>query len=285
MLRRSLFGLVILFLSGSSLFANTVDVRMLRSVDIGAKPLQVVSTTDGQRIYVLTETGEVQMYTATGQLQGSFSVGTDVTGISTQGANRLILQLGEQQQIILLALEPTVQISSAGAPSLGPTDAPVTISLFDDFECPYCAQLVPLVKEVLAAYPEQVKLVFKNYPLSMHKHARAAATAALAAGRQGKFWPMHDLLFENYNKLNPQKIRQLAEQVGLNMAQFETDRIDQKLQQQINADFQEGQKIGVRGTPTIFINGRRLPQRSRAAFDQLIQEELAKEKNVEAGGK
>ena len=110
----------------------------------------------------------------------------------------------------------------------------------------------------------------------MHKHARAAALAGLAAQRQGKFWPLHDLLFANYNKLNAEKINALAEQAGLDMAKFNADQIDPQLLQRLNADMQEGQQIGVRGTPTIFVNGRRLPQRSRAAFDTMIKAELAK---------
>jgi protein-disulfide isomerase len=184
--------------------------------------------------------------------------------------------MAERKEMVLVVLEPVVKISIEGAPSLGNQDAPVTIVVFDDFECPYCAKAVPLLKEVLAAYPEQVKLVYKNFPLSMHKHALAAAIAGLAAERQEKFWPLHDLLFANYNQLNAQKIQQLAAQAGLDMTRFELDRNDPKLAQQVNLDMQQGQQIGVRGTPTIFINGRRMPQRSREAFDQLIQAELAK---------
>ncbi|APG27157.1 hypothetical protein A7E78_04485 [Syntrophotalea acetylenivorans] len=111
----------------------------------------------------------------------------------------------------LLALQPVVSLKTAGTPFLGAPEAPIEIAVFDDFECSYCARAVPLFKQVLETYPGKVKLVFKNFPLGMHKNSRAAATAALAAERQGKFWPLYDLLFENYNKLNPQKIHELAE--------------------------------------------------------------------------
>ncbi|MCK4691532.1 MAG: thioredoxin domain-containing protein, partial [Desulfuromonadales bacterium] len=187
----------------------------------------------------------------------------------------------ELQQMLLVALEPVVQISTAGAPTLGPDDAPVTIVIFDDFECPYCAKVVPLLREVLAAYPDQIKLVYKNFPLGMHKNARIAAVAGLAAAQQGKFWQLHDLLFANYKKLSEQKITQLAEEAGLDMEKFARARNNPQLRQQINAELQEGRKIGVRGTPTIFVNGRRLPQRSKTAFDQLIRAELARQ-NVSA---
>jgi protein-disulfide isomerase len=275
-MKKSLLVILILLLSATGLLANSVDVRLLKSVSLGESPRQVVATADGQRIYVLTTAGYVQLYSADGQLQGRFEVGPEVTGITPQGAERLILQLAEKQEMILLVLDPLVSLKTAGAPSLGAPDAPVEIVVFDDFECPYCARAVPLFKQVLETYPGKARLVFKNFPLKMHKNARAAAAAALAAERQGKFWPLHDLLFENYNKLNPQKIRELAKQVGLDMARFDQDINDQVLQQQINVDLQEGQKVGVRGTPTVFINGRRLQQRNMAGFRQMIDAELTK---------
>ena len=277
---RKLFMLVLLllFVASLALAANQVDVRMLRTVNLDANPQQVVTTADGQRIYVLTEKGDVQIFSTNGDLMGTFEGGPDVTGIAPQGSNRLVLEMGKQKQLKLVALEPVFQISTTGAPTLGPADAPVTIVVFKDFECPPCAKAVPLLKEVVNAYPEQVKLVFKNFPLGMHKNAKTAALAGMAADRQGKFWPFHNLLFANYNKLNPNKINQLAEQAGLDMARFESDRKDPRLQQQLSADQREGQRVGVRGTPTIFVNGRRLPQRSRAVFDQVIKAELAKAK-------
>lgn len=275
-MKKSLLVLLILLLSATGLLANSIDVRLLRSVSLGESPRQVVSSADGKRIYVLTTAGNVQLYTADGQLQGDFEVGPEVTGISPQGADRLILQSTERQEMTLLALQPVVSLKTTGAPFLGAPDAPVEMVIFDDFECPYCAKTVPLLKQVLEAYPGKVKLVFKNFPLKMHKNARAASTAALAAERQGKFWPLHDLLFENYNKLNSQKIRELAERAGLDMERFDQDQNDPVLQQVINADLQEGQKVGVRGTPTIFINGRRLQKRSMAGFKQMIDVELAK---------
>lgn len=276
-MRKLLLVTLFLLYAVSPLFADSqVDVRLLRTVSLADNPQQVVTTADGQRIYVLTEKGDVQLFSTNGESLGSFEAGPDVTGIAAQGANRLILEMGKQKQLLLVALEPVVQISSFGAPTLGPADAPVTITVFKDFECPPCAQAAPLIKQVVNAYPEQVRLVFKQFPLRMHKHARAAAIASMAADRQGKFWPLHDLLFANYNKLSPQKITELAKDVGLDMVQFETDRRDPRLEQRLNADLQEGQKIGVRGTPTIFVNGRILPQRSRQAFDQMIQAALAK---------
>jgi protein-disulfide isomerase len=276
-MKRNLLAILILIVSSTSLLAASVDVHLLRSVSLGETPLQVVASADGQRIYVLTTTGQVQLYSADGQKQGVFDVGPEVTGITPQGPDRLILQLAGRQGMTLLALQPVMTLKTVGAPTLGAPDAAVEIVVFSDFECTYCAKSVPLFKQVLETYPGKVKLAFKNFPLGMHKNARNASVAALAAERQGKFWPMHDLLFENYNKLNPKKIRELAEQLGLDRKQFDQDRNDPALLQMINADLQEGQNVGVRGTPTVFINGRLLQKRDIEGFKQIIEEELTKQ--------
>lgn len=272
-----LLSIALLISATTPLFADDqVDVRMLRTIKLGNQPKQVATTADGQRIYVLTEEGEIQLFSSNGDPLGRFDAGPDVTGISPQGSNRLVLEMGALKELMLVALEPVVQISLEGSPSMGPEDAPVTIVIFDDFECPYCAKAEPLIKSVVNSYKNQVKLVFKHFPLRMHKNATSAAIASIAADKQGKFWPFHDLLFANYNKLSDKKITKLAEQAGLDMVRFSTDRADPRLQQQLAADQQEGRKAGVRGTPTIFINGRLLPQRSKEAFEQMIKAELAK---------
>ena len=126
-------------------------------------------------------------------------------------------------------------------------------------------------------YSKEMKLVFKNFPLRNHKFARPAAMAALAANKQGKFWELHDQLYENYNRLSDQKIKEIAQQVGLDMEKFDTDMKDQELKAIVERDFQEGARIGVRGIPTIFVNGRQLRNRSFQGFQAAIEKELARE--------
>lgn len=123
-----------------------------------------------------------------------------------------------------------------------------------------------------------MKLVFKNFPLRNHKFAWPAAIAALAANKQGKFWELHDQLYENYNRLSDQKIREIAQQVGLDMEKFDKDMKDPKLKAIVERDFQEGARAGVRGIPTIFVNGRQLRNRSFQGFQAAIEKELAREK-------
>ena len=123
-----------------------------------------------------------------------------------------------------------------------------------------------------------MKLVFKNFPLRNHKFAWPAAIAALAANKQGKFWELHDQLYENYNRLSDQKIREIAQQVGLDMEKFDKDMKTPELKAIVERDFQEGARIGVRGIPTIFVNGRQLKNRSFQGFQAAIEKELARER-------
>jgi protein-disulfide isomerase len=131
---------------------------------------------------------------------------------------------------------------------------------------------------VLEKYPQKARLVFKNFPLNNHKLAQPAATAALAAGKQGKFWEYHDRVFENYNKLNEGMLEQFAQELNLDMERFRNERLNPEITSLINRDLREGSRIGVRGTPTIFVNGKRLGQRSIQAFSAAIENELKLQK-------
>jgi protein-disulfide isomerase len=135
---------------------------------------------------------------------------------------------------------------------------------------------VPVLEQVLEKYPNDVKIVFKNFPLRNHKFAMEAATAALAAGSQGKFWEFHDLLFKNYNQLNDQKIREIALELALDQAEFEKKMKDPKIRAMIRQDVRDGAQAGVRATPTVFVNGRRLKDRSLTGFQAIIDKELHK---------
>ena len=133
---------------------------------------------------------------------------------------------------------------------------------------------MPLLEQVLEKNPKTVKIVFKNFPIRSHKFARKAAVAALAADRQGKFWEFHDELFNNYNRLNEEKVQEIAAKLKLNKAQFEKDRKDPLLLEQVRHDFNEGIQAGVRGVPAVFVNGRKLKDRSLKGFQALIDKEL-----------
>jgi protein-disulfide isomerase len=141
--------------------------------------------------------------------------------------------------------------------SLGPEHAPVTVVEFGDFECPNCKQAAPAVKLLLDRFGGRVRFVYRHFPLvDVHPHALLAAQAAEAAGAQGKFWPMHDLLFENQSHLKPQHLHNYAEQLGLDMARYTAEMDDEIYLQRVREHLASGQQSGVRATPALFVNGR-----------------------------
>jgi len=135
---------------------------------------------------------------------------------------------------------------------------------------------VPLLEQVLGQYPKEVKLVFKNFLLQNHKFAMKAATAALAAEGQGKFWEFHDLLFKDYNQLNDGKIKEIVKKLDLNEQEFEKKMDDPQIVQKIKKDYIDGVNAGVSGTPTLFVNGKLLRNRSLDGFKEIIVKELGK---------
>lgn len=128
-----------------------------------------------------------------------------------------------------------------------------------------------MADDVLKQYPDGVKLVFKQFPLTqIHPHAMGAAKASLAAQKQGKFWEYHDVLFQNARALQPDNLKKYAEQVGLDVARFEKDMESPEVAKQIQDDMRLAQTVGVRGTPTIFVGGKRLQNRSVDGFKAMI---------------
>lgn len=154
-------------------------------------------------------------------------------------------------------LEDPVTIPTAGSPERGPAGAKLTLVEFSDFQCPYCALAVGKLDAVLAAYPGKIKLIFKQFPLDTHSHAALASAAAIAAHQQGKFWPMHDALFAHRSDLSRAGILAAARTVGLDMKRFEADWASTQTRQTVLRDMADGDKAGVEGTPTVFINGRK----------------------------
>ena len=158
----------------------------------------------------------------------------------------------------------------------GPDDAPITIVEFADYQCPYCARSEAMIEEALAAYPTQARFVFKHFPLtSSHPQAMPAALAAVAAQRQGKFWEMHEVLFANQRALSNEQLLEYARKLGLDMKRFEADMASDEVKSQVEEDRRLARRAGVRGTPTVFVNGRLLQNRSLDGFKQLIEPILA----------
>ena len=159
----------------------------------------------------------------------------------------------------------------------------ITLVEYGDYECPFCGQYYPVVKQVQQEYNQQIFFQFRNFPLvSIHQNAFAGARAAEAAGLQNKFWQMHDALYETQNNWvnlgDPTNyFNSLAQQLGLNVNQFKTDYASTKVNDLINADMAEGNKLNITGTPTFFLDGKQVQVgESQSAFETLINAEIAK---------
>jgi protein-disulfide isomerase len=141
---------------------------------------------------------------------------------------------------------------------LGPEIAPVTLVEYGDFECPYCAAASVIVKQVLEIMGDQLRFVFRHFPLTqIHPHAEPAAEAAEAAGAQGQFWEMHDVLYENQPRLDSRHLVLFAEELGIDIARFVRELEDGLYRDRVRGDFLGGVRSGVNGTPAFFINGAR----------------------------
>jgi protein-disulfide isomerase len=163
------------------------------------------------------------------------------------------------------------QIDIAGSPQKGDSKAPVVIVEWADFECPYCARAAKILDEVVKNRPGHVRIVFKYFPLSSHPHGELTACAAAAADIQGKFWPMHDLLFENQSSgLDSANIHELATKLGLDLAKFDRDLISDEVKTKVDKDRTEADKLGLTGTPFVWVNGRHVDSSSFNLEDDLL---------------
>jgi protein-disulfide isomerase len=172
------------------------------------------------------------------------------------------------------------QAVQPGAPNpytRGMPTARVTVEEFSDFQCPACGALEPGLRRVMKDYDDRVHFVFRNFPLQMHKYAFLAARAAEAAGQQGKFWEMHDMLYDNQKEwseaMEPRvQFSSYATRLGLDVQRFKADMERQDLAERINADLQRGNSVGVKGTPTVYLNGRELVPGKLVTEDDLRRE-------------
>lgn len=274
-----IFSLIALMTTASVMLANTstestVEWNVDAQWQLAATPIDIAHSLDGKYVFVLAQDQKIYVYNAAGKLEGSIPVDPGVTAIDlAPRAEKLFLINDKTKKFTALTIDFVRKINTAGSPSLGPENAPVTIALFTDFECPYCRKIDPLLAEVKRKNPDTVKVVFKNMPLQFHKFADPAARAALAAEKQGKFWEFHDELFA-LEKLDMEEISNVAVKLNLDLEQWKRDMGSQEIRQKIYRDMQDAQNAGVTGTPTLFVNGRLVKNRSLQGIQQLIDKEL-----------
>jgi protein-disulfide isomerase len=216
-----------------------------------------------------------------------------ISGDFTQSKDQIIKYLSdEQQKSIFGALaerlrrtatvqtflrEPAVpvyQISTVDQPSRGAANAPVTLIEFTDFQCPTCAAMQPVLDRITTEYGERVRLVVRDFPLQQHAYALKAAVAAEAARAQGKYWEYVKLLFANQRALDVMKLKEYASQIGLDRARFDALLDSVQLLQKVESDLNDGRRLGVNGTPSFFVNGRPLEDRSYEGLKAMIDAAL-----------
>jgi len=175
-------------------------------------------------------------------------------------------------------IDPTKQqqIAASDAPSFGPADSKVTIVEFSDFQCPFCSKAAAAVKEIKSKYGTKVHFVFRQFPLSFHQNAHLAAEAALAANAQGKFWEYHDMMFENQKSIERADLEKYAKNVGLKVDAFKKALDSKEFAPKVDSDVKLGGEVAVQGTPTMFLNGKRVQNPTdTAAISKMIDDALA----------
>ncbi|HEY5088773.1 MAG TPA: thioredoxin domain-containing protein, partial [Polyangia bacterium] len=164
-------------------------------------------------------------------------------------------------------------------PSKGRKDAALQVVIFSDFQCPFCKRIEPTLAQMEKEYGGRIRMVWKNFPLPFHENAGPAAEAAMAAQAQGKFWEMHDRLFADQQHLDRATFEKYAGELGLDLPRFKADLEAERFKDAIEADRKDGDAVGVVGTPTVFINGRRIAGAyAWETFKQIADTELTKKK-------
>lgn len=172
--------------------------------------------------------------------------------------------------------KPFIQnVSADNDPSLGRANAPVTVVMFTDFQCPACAATYPILKQIVGEFGNSARLVVRDFPLSIHENAFQSAIAANAAHSQGKFFQFKEILYKNQNSLDTESLKKYAVEIGLNLKRFESDMKKSKFKAEVRKDISDGKRYGVGGTPSIFVNGYKIRVLSPRAFRKAIKRALS----------
>jgi protein-disulfide isomerase len=197
----------------------------------------------------------------------------------TEAASKLEERL-RQEQGVKIVFEPyRMTFANEGAPTLGKKDAPITLVEFSDFQCPYCQAAAPVLKQVAQKFGDKVQIIYRQYPIpSLHPFALKAAEASLCANEQGKFWELHDAMFADQKKLAVSDLKATAKRLGVDSKKFDACLDAGRYVEQVQNDQREASKIGVNGTPAMFINGQYVEGGSVpfSVLEALINKELAR---------
>jgi len=283
-MKKTLAICILLLLSSNQVLAEntstpsgtTLITSPLTTWQMNVKPLDFAQSLDNKLVFVLGDDSKVHIYTAAdGTELGSVPVARETVAIDIAPRGETLFLVDGNKKYTALDISFVHAIDTTGSPFLGKQDAPVTLVLFSDFQCPYCGKVQPVLDDILEKNPDTVKLVFKNFPLRMHKHARLAALAAIAAHEQGKFWQMHDALFAVARQLTRKNIKAAARDIGLDIKRFKKDLSSPTIKKKLNKDMIDAVKAGVGATPTLFINGLHAKSWSGDDLQKMIDQQLA----------
>ena len=268
--------LVVFFIAG---FLLGVD----RAVFIIQKPLLTEVKGIRDSIRQIESNQSAKTSDVSGQLAGIYqrlSAVESKVNTSLVILNDKLVNIRPQAPAVLSDLDKVYDIPAGISPVLGNKEAAVTITEFADFQCPFCARFYPPALEVLKAYPDKVRLVVKNFPLSFHPNARPAAKLALAANEQGKYYEMVQVLLDNGGAKSDDKIKEYAKKLGLNYKKLMDDykNKDGVWEKQIADDESLANQVGVQGTPTFYLNGRQTQARDLNAYKTQIDKILSGQK-------
>lgn len=258
---------------------GNVNWTVKASWTLPAKPIDFVQSLDNKKVFILAGDAKVYVFTAEGQKLGTVPVAAGVSAIDIAPKGEMLHLLnGQDNSYSAMDVSFNQQIDISGAPIRGKQDAPVTIVEFSDFQCPFCSRVMPVLEKVLADHPDTVRVAFKHLPLSrIHPQAEPAARAAIAAQKQDKFWEMHDALFNltESDWTKPDLIETTAKKAGLDMARFVTDWNSEETRMKLAKDIMDAQNADVSATPSLFVNGKPVQDRSPEAIEKMITEALA----------
>jgi protein-disulfide isomerase len=281
-MRLKVLTILILFISAimtASISLADVDGRMLADLNLQESPVDISISMDGRWLYVLTTPGDVLIYSTDGRYNGKIRVGQGFDRIEAgEEEDKVYLLSRKEKRIQVFEVVYTYDIDTSNSPYRGSADAPVVIVEWTDFQCPYCARLGATLDQMMQLYPGKLKIVYKSFPLSSHPYSLQAATAAMAANEKGKFWEFYKELFKNFNKINDAKLMEIRKNFGFDTPEFSALMLSPKIRTQVAFDRNEGIKFGVMGTPTVFINGKRLKNKRPEGFKEAIEEALKEAK-------
>lgn len=254
-----------------------------KTVELDASPIDTAVSADGKSAYILTKKSILIYDISKGMVVDTIQLEKKYNSISAAPRGEALLLTSKSlfggKTIETISFTQTLDLPAGTSPVIGSPDARVTLTVFTDYQCPYCSRSFPSYEQLLKKYPNDVNVVLKHYPLErIHKFAKQAAIAALAAEKQGKYMEFSEIMFKNYRQLKDgeEVLQKLAGEAGLDLEKLNQDRKDSAFEQQLKQDQQLARKAGVRGVPSLFINGQPVKDRSLEGMSAMVEAELKK---------